>query len=104
MAGAMAEMVARQGGIVIAAPALREIAIEDNADARSFVDGLLAGQFEVVIFETGVGVRLLIQSQGSRLSAAEWAASLAKTKVIARGPKPSAALRELGARVDFQVP
>jgi uroporphyrinogen-III synthase len=104
MAGALAELVARQGGIAVAAPALREIAIEDNADARSFVDDLLVGKFDVVIFETGVGVRLLVQSQGSRLSAAEWAEALAKTKVIARGPKPSAALRELGARVDFQVP
>jgi len=66
MAGALAELVARQGGVPVAAPALREIAIEDNPDARSFVEGLLAGQFDVLIFETGVGVRLLVQSQGSR--------------------------------------
>ena len=103
MAGALAELVARQGGVPVAAPALREIAIEDNPDARSFALGLLAGQFDVLIFETGVGVRLLVQSQASRLSNSEWAQALATTTVIARGPKPAAALRELGARVDFQV-
>ena len=86
MAGALADLVARQGGVPIAAPALREIPIENNADARLFVDGLLAGQFDVVIFETGVGVRLLVLSQGSRLSALAWAEALAKTKVVARGP------------------
>jgi uroporphyrinogen-III synthase len=56
-----------------------------------------------LIFETGVGVRLLVESQTSRLSDSEWAQALATTKVIARGPKPAAALRELGARVDLQV-
>jgi uroporphyrinogen-III synthase len=104
MAGALADLVARQGGIPVAAPALREIPIENNLGARSFVDGLLAGQFDVLIFETGVGVRLLVQSQGSRLSGSAWADALGNTKVVARGPKPAAALRELGARIDFQVP
>jgi uroporphyrinogen-III synthase len=58
----------------------------------------------VLIFETGVGVRLLAESQGARLAGTSWAQALGKTKVIARGPKPRAALRELGARIDFQVP
>ncbi len=104
MAGALAEMVARQGGIPVAAPALREIPLEDNPDARSFADGLLAGRFDVVIFETGVGVRLLAESLRERLSGPAWAEALGRTNVVARGPKPAAALRELGAPVDFQVP
>jgi uroporphyrinogen-III synthase len=103
MAGALADLVARHGGVPFTGPALREVAIEHNSDAQSFVDGLLAGHFDVLIFETGVGVRLLVQSQSSRLSNSDWALALAKTKVIARGPKPAAALREIGARVDFQV-
>jgi uroporphyrinogen-III synthase len=104
MAGALADLVVRQGGVPVTAPALREIPIENNSNARSFVDGLLAGEFDLVIFETGVGVRLLVVSQGSRLSGMAWAEALGKTKVVARGPKPAAALRELGARLDFQVP
>ena len=40
MAGALADLVARQGGVPVAAPALREVPLEDNPDARSFVDGL----------------------------------------------------------------
>lgn len=103
MAGALADLVTRQGGVPIAAPALREVALEDNPDARSFADGLLAGHFDVVIFETGVGVRLLVKSLGSRLSGAEWAEALGKTKVVARGPKPATALREFGASIDLQV-
>lgn len=104
MAGALADLVARQGGVPVTAPALREIPIEDNPDARSFADGLLAGNFDVVIFETGAGVRYLVGSLGDRLSGTSWAEALGKTKVVARGPKPAAALRELGASIDLQVP
>ena len=104
MAGALADLVARQGGIPVAAPALREILLEDNPAARAFADGLRAGLFDVVIFETGVGVRLLVESLCPRIAQAEWAEALSRTKVVARGPKPAAALRQLGASVDFQVP
>jgi uroporphyrinogen-III synthase len=104
MAGTLADMVTRQGGVAVAAPALREVPIGDNPDARSFADGLMAGHFDVVIFETGVGVRLLVESLRPRLSGSAWAEALSKTRVVARGPKPAAALREIGASIDFQVP
>ena len=47
---------------------------------------------------------MLVESLGPRLSGSAWAEALGKTKVVARGPKPAAALRELGATIDFQVP
>jgi uroporphyrinogen-III synthase len=104
MAGALADLVARQGGTPVAAPSLREVPLGDNPDAQAFATALTAGFFDVVIFETGVGVRYLVESLRSRLSPQEWVHALAKTKVVARGPKPASALRELGASIDFQVP
>ncbi len=106
MAGVLADLVAKQGGIPVSAPSLREVPLEENPDAQVFADGLLGGAFDVVIFETGVGVRYLVESLGPRLSGSgsTWAEALGKTKVVARGPKPAAALRELGATIDFQVP
>lgn len=104
MAGTLAELVARQGGIPVAAPAMREIPLGDNPDARSFADGLLAARFDVVIFETGAGVRYLAESLDPRFPRTGWAEALRRTKVVARGPKPAAALRELGVSIDFRVP
>lgn len=104
MAGALADLVSRQGGIPVAAPSLREVPLEDNPAALAFADALLIGGLDVVIFETGVGVRMLVDSLVSRITRPQWAVVLGKTKVVARGPKPALALRELGARVDFQVP
>jgi uroporphyrinogen-III synthase len=104
MASTLAELVARQGGIPVAAPALREIPLGDNPDARSFADGLLAARFDAVIFETGAGVRYLAEALDPRFPRAGWAEALRRTKVVARGPKPAAALRELGVSIDLQVP
>jgi uroporphyrinogen-III synthase len=104
MAGTLAELVARQGGVPVAAPALREIALGDSPEARSFADGLTAARFDAVIFETGVGVRYLAEALDPRFPRSAWAEALRRTKVVARGPKPAAALRELGVSIDFQVP
>ena len=104
MAGSLADLVARQGGIPVSAPSLREIPLTDNPDARSFADGLLTGAFDVVIFETGAGLRYLVESLGPRLSGQTWAEALGRSKVVARGPKPATALREIGAVIDLQVP
>lgn len=104
MAGALADLVAKHGGVPIAAPALREVTLENNPDVLAFADGLKEGKFDLVIFETGAGVRYLVQSLGPRLSRLEWIEALGKTKVAVRGPKPAAALRELGASIDLQVP
>jgi uroporphyrinogen-III synthase len=104
LASPMADLVARHGGVAVEAPALREIPITDNAEALAFADHLVAGAFDVVLFLTGVGARFLAQAIETRIDRAVWTAALAKTKVVVRGPKPLVALRELGVRVDLQVP
>jgi uroporphyrinogen-III synthase len=104
MAGPLADLVSRQGGVPVSAPALREVPLGDSPAVQAFADTLLAGGFDVLIFETGVGVRMLVEALASRITRAQWALALGKTKVVARGPKPAAALRELGARVDLHVP
>jgi uroporphyrinogen-III synthase len=104
MAGPLADFVAKHGGVPVPAPALREVPLEDDPGAFAFLDGLAAGEFDVVIFETGVGVRYLVDALRPRLAPQDWPKALAHTRVVARGPKPSAALRELGVAIDLQVP
>jgi uroporphyrinogen-III synthase len=67
MAGALAELVTRQGGVPVSAPALREVPLEDNPVLTAFAESLATGGFDLVIFETGVGVRYLVQSLGDSL-------------------------------------
>ncbi|HEV3162864.1 MAG TPA: uroporphyrinogen decarboxylase [Isosphaeraceae bacterium] len=103
LARPMADLIARHGGVPVEAPALREIPFGENPEALEFADRLLECEFDAVVFQTGVGTRFLAQTIETQLPRSTWVESLNRTKVIARGPKPAAALRELNARIDFVV-
>jgi uroporphyrinogen-III synthase len=104
MAGPMADLIRKQGGEVVEAPALREVPIGDNPQAIAFADALVAGEFDLVIFLTGVGTRYLAREIETKYPREEWVAALKRAKVAIRGPKPVAPLREFGARIDLQAP
>ena len=92
----MAALVTTYGGRPVAAPAMREIPLDSNPDALACGDALLAGRFDIVILLTGVGTRALLNVIETKHPRDAVVAALAKTKVVPRGPKPLAVLRELG--------
>jgi uroporphyrinogen decarboxylase len=104
MAAEVATMIERRGGIAIVAPAMREVPLEDNHAALDFADRLLAGEFDVVVFMTGVGTRALFQALETRHQRAAIVAALARLTTVARGPKPIRALRDLGVEPSIVVP
>src|ERR1700678_4778889 len=59
MAAEDGTMIERRGGVAIVAPAMREVPLEDNHAALDFAAQLLGGEFDAVIFMTGVGTRAL---------------------------------------------
>ena len=91
----MAALVSTYGGRPVAAPALREIPLESNPEALALADALNRGAFDIVILLTGVGTRVLLDVVQAASSRDEFVAALARTKVVPRGPKPLAVLREL---------
>lgn len=99
-----AELIRRNGGVPFVAPSMKEVPIEANQDAIDFAEKLIAGEFDMVIFLTGVGVRFLAKAIGVRWPESTLADALRKVTVVARGPKPAAALRELGVSVTVPVP
>lgn len=91
----MAALVSNYGGRPVVAPALREVPLESNPDALAFADALVRNEFDCVVLLTGVGTRALLDVVERARSREAFVAALAKTKVVARGPKPLAVLREL---------
>jgi uroporphyrinogen-III synthase len=69
-----------------------------------FAARLLRGEFDLVIFLTGVGVRALVEVMAQVHSRESLLRALARTKVVARGPKPLAVLRELQVPVWVAAP
>jgi uroporphyrinogen-III synthase len=100
----IAKLITNLGGVAIVAPSVREVPLESNAEAVDFARRLAAGQVDMVIFTTGVGVKALASAVESACSREELSRYLNEVVVVARGPKPTAALRELGVRVSLPVP
>jgi len=95
-AAELAKLISTYGGRPVVAPSMREVPLESNTEALAFAAKLFAGEFEIVIFLTGVGARALLTVVETSYKRDEYIASLQRTKVVARGPKPVAVLRELG--------
>lgn len=100
----VAKLIRTYGGDPFVVPAMREMPLESNRQALAFADRLLQGEFDLVIFFTGVGVRALLDIVATRHDREEFLQALRKVKVAARGPKPQGALRELKVPVVLSAP
>ena len=103
-AAEIAELIRRQQGDPFVAPSMREAPIENNEAAFDFAKALFRGEFDMMILLTGVGTRALNSVLASRFPPEAFAEALRKITVVARGPKPVAALREMQVPATIAVP
>ncbi|MGC3975853.1 MAG: uroporphyrinogen-III synthase [Nitrospira sp.] len=104
MAAEMTRLIERHGGKPLVAPALREIPLEDNSAALQFGEKLMREGLDVLVLMTGAGTTTLFEVLESRYSKTDVAAALKNSVLIARGPKPVAALKALGFQPTLTVP
>ena len=100
----IAELIRRQDGDPLVAPALREAPREENQAAFEFAERLFAGGFDMVVLLTGVGTRQLNRLLATRYGEGAFADGLRGVTLVARGPKPVAALREMGLKAEIVAP
>ncbi|HEY2776216.1 MAG TPA: uroporphyrinogen decarboxylase [Candidatus Binatia bacterium] len=103
MAAETARLVHNAGGVAISAPSMKEVPLAANDAALAFADSLLAAKIDIVVFLTGVGARALLDAWQARGDRDQVLAALARTTIVARGPKPVQALREVGLPVTITV-
>jgi uroporphyrinogen-III synthase len=89
------KLIRTYGGEPMVVPAMREVGLESNGQVFEFAEKLIAGEFDAVIFMTGVGVRTMVEIVATKMDRNAFLAALRNTKVVARGAKPSTVLREL---------
>jgi uroporphyrinogen-III synthase len=90
----------RLGAAVLACPLLEEKPVENRQELDDFVRRVVAGNLNVMIFLTGVGAKFLVAEADSLGIKAEFLKALDRMTIVVRGPKPVAALRQFGVRVD----
>ena len=98
----LATMLARHGADVVRAPALRETPLPPGPEVVELARHLEDGDVALVVLLTGVGTRALASAVAGPCP--RFAEHLAKTRIVARGPKPAAALRELKIGGGIPVP
>jgi uroporphyrinogen-III synthase len=104
MGDAVSTMFEREGATVFRAPALLEQAIDAGPEVEHWINTLVSGGYDVVVFLTGVGAARVLDEVArlGRLEAVRDA--LVRTTVVARGPKPLAALNRRGVAATVTVP
>ncbi|MFQ5788097.1 MAG: uroporphyrinogen decarboxylase, partial [Thermodesulfobacteriota bacterium] len=98
------KLILYHGGVPQVAPSMREVPLSEATEALEFARRLFDQEFDIVILMTGVGTRALSDAIESKYSKKNFIEALDKVTVVARGPKPVAALRQMGLKPDIQVP
>jgi uroporphyrinogen-III synthase len=100
----MAALIRNYGGEVIQAPSVREVPLHDQREALAFGEALFADACDVLVLMTGVGTRLLVTLLAQRWPKDDLVRRLGRLALVCRGPKPVAALREIGLSPTLTVP
>jgi len=104
MATEIARLIQRHGGVPPVTPALREIPLDDNSAALKFGVKLTTERVDLLILLTGVGTTALFDLLKTRYPWPSIVAALKQTALVARGPKPVAALKAFGLQPTLTVP
>jgi uroporphyrinogen-III synthase len=103
-ANEMAELVRRYDGDPIVAPSMREVPLSENRAAIDLLPQIEAARFDILILMTGVGTKALNEILLTQFTQERILAALKQVQLVARGPKPIAALKELGFQAAMIVP
>jgi uroporphyrinogen-III synthase len=94
----LANLLESRGARVVIAPALRIVPIADDAELRAATRACLASPPDIVLVNTGIGMRGWLEAADGWGIAEPLRAVLSRAYLIARGPKARAAIRSAGLR------
>ena len=97
----MKKLISYHGGVPRVAPSMREVPDLKSPYVAGFADDLFSGKIDLLVLMTGVGTRILSDIVIAESGEKEYVEALRGTTILARGPKPVAALRKLGMKPDI---
>lgn len=90
-----AGMIESAGGRVVRCPLVQILDLDDSGEAEAWIDELIGGKFQDVIWLTGEGLRRLRAIARRMNREDQFVAAIGKIRSITRGPKPVRELREI---------
>ncbi len=100
----MSQLIRRHGGDPFVAPSVKEIPFQQHDEVFRWAERLFAGEFDMVVLMTGVGLAYLRDVVVERYSQETFAEALRRLTIVSRGPKPVAVLHEIGVTSKIMIP
>lgn len=100
----MARLIEKLGGQAFVSPSMREVPLAVNPAAVDFAHRLITGGVDAMIFLTGVGFRHLLTQVEKHVDRQRFLDAMSDIVTVCRGPKPVAAMREVGLTPTHKVP
>lgn len=99
-----AALLERRGAAVLHAPAIRIIPLVDDEELRHATESVVAEPPDIVVATTGIGFRGWIEAADGWGLADDLIDKLAGTRLLARGPKVTGAIRAAGLHEQWSPP
>lgn len=103
LSGEICDLVRRNGGVPVCAPALRERRKPAGAEVAALLDEVASEAAPVFVFATGVGVAALFEEARTLGRVGDLREALSRGSSICRGPKPVAALHREGIAASLKA-
>lgn len=100
----MHRLIERFNGVPSVCPSMREVPLKESRETVDFAYRLMTGEINIVIFLTGVGFKHVLNVVEKHIDKQRFLDALSDVTTIARGPKPTAAMREHGLQPTHRVP
>ena len=100
----MEQLILRCGGSPFVAPSVQEIPLSRNEEVFIWAERLFAGEFDMLVLMTGVGLAYLRDAVVGRYSQERLAEALRAITLVSRGPKPLVVLHEIGVKCKIVIP
>ncbi|MET8315409.1 uroporphyrinogen-III synthase [Rhodococcus erythropolis] len=96
-----ATLLERRGAEIVRTPVIHVLPLVDDRDLRTQTSALIADPPELVVISTGIGFRGWLDAVASWGLTDEFLGALARTRIIARGPKATGVIRGAGLREEW---
>ncbi len=100
----LAQMLEKERARTVRCPLVSMLDPPDDAPVVAWLRQLCAGQFDLVVLFTGEGVRRLLDCAARHSLRDNVIAALGRTRLLARGPKPVKALKEVNVAPAVTAP
>ena len=100
----MAHFIEKAGGVPAVSPSMREVPLEKNHAAIDFANRVITGQIDVIVFMTGVGLKILISQIERHVDLKRFLECVSDVVTLVRGPKPVVVLKGLCITPTLRAP